>query len=121
MQGCFTVVFDFRESLQNLYRLAARRAENSPPDCFLIALSNPTSNKKAITADAVMAFLGGPGGIRTHDLSDANRTLSQLSYGPLFNCDYIPFIWCCQQKNTVCRKLAAHGFLLYPCDFISCL
>ena len=26
---------------------------------------------------------GGPGGIRTLDLSDANRTLSQLSYGPL--------------------------------------
>ena len=29
-----------------------------------------------------MTFLGGPGGIRTHDLSDANRTLSQLSYRP---------------------------------------
>ena len=27
-------------------------------------------------------FLGGPEGIRTHDLSDANRTLSQLSYRP---------------------------------------
>ena len=25
---------------------------------------------------------GGPEGIRTHDLSDANRTLSQLSYRP---------------------------------------
>ena len=25
---------------------------------------------------------GGDGGIRTHDLSDANRTLSQLSYAP---------------------------------------
>ena len=27
---------------------------------------------------------GGPGGIRTLDLSDANRTLSQLSYRPIF-------------------------------------
>ena len=27
---------------------------------------------------------GGPEGIRTLDLSDANRTLSQLSYGPIF-------------------------------------
>ena len=27
-------------------------------------------------------FDGGPGGIRTLDLSDANRTLSQLSYKP---------------------------------------
>ena len=26
---------------------------------------------------------GGPDGIRTHDLSDANRTLSQLSYKPI--------------------------------------
>ena len=26
---------------------------------------------------------GGPKGIRTLDLSDANRTLSQLSYGPM--------------------------------------
>ena len=25
---------------------------------------------------------GGPEGIRTHDLTDANRTLSQLSYRP---------------------------------------
>ena len=31
-----------------------------------------------------MAFyLGGPEGIRTLDLSDANRTLSQLSYKPV--------------------------------------
>ena len=27
---------------------------------------------------------GGPKGIRTLDLSDANRTLSQLSYGPVY-------------------------------------
>ena len=27
---------------------------------------------------------GGDGGIRTLDLSDANRTLSQLSYRPIF-------------------------------------
>ena len=32
------------------------------------------------------ALFGGPGGIRTLDLSDANRTLSQLSYGPLCYC-----------------------------------
>ena len=29
-----------------------------------------------------LCFFGGPDGIRTHDLSDANRTLSQLSYEP---------------------------------------
>ena len=28
------------------------------------------------------ALFGGPEGIRTHDLTDANRTLSQLSYRP---------------------------------------
>ena len=30
------------------------------------------------------AFSGGLEGIRTLDLSDANRTLSQLSYEPIF-------------------------------------
>ena len=30
-----------------------------------------------------LCFYGGPGGIRTLDLSDANRTLSQLSYKPV--------------------------------------
>ena len=30
------------------------------------------------------AFCGGLEGIRTLDLSDANRTLSQLSYEPVF-------------------------------------
>lgn len=29
------------------------------------------------------ALFGGPEGIRTHDLTDANRTLSQLSYVPI--------------------------------------
>ncbi len=29
------------------------------------------------------AFSGGDGGIRTLDLTDANRTLSQLSYAPM--------------------------------------
>ena len=38
----FFLVLDIRSSLQNIYRLAARRPENSPPDCFLNGLSNPT-------------------------------------------------------------------------------
>ena len=29
---------------------------------------------------------GGDGGIRTLDLTDANRTISQLSYAPMFTC-----------------------------------
>ena len=29
--------------------------------------------------------IGGDGGIRTLDLTDANRTLSQLSYAPIFD------------------------------------
>ena len=32
------------------------------------------------------AFCGGDGGIRTLDLTDANRTLSQLSYAPIPSC-----------------------------------
>ena len=31
-------------------------------------------------------FFGGPEEDRTLDLTDANRTLSQLSYGPIFGC-----------------------------------
>ena len=34
-------------------------------------------------------FFGGPGGIRTLDLSDANRTLSQLSYRPIYLQQYL--------------------------------
>lgn len=57
MLGCFTVVFDFRESLQNLNRLAARRPENLSPKGFLNGLSNPTVKEKVITAKAAMTFL----------------------------------------------------------------
>ena len=32
------------------------------------------------------AFCGGPNRDRTDDLTDANRTLSQLSYRPIFGC-----------------------------------
>ena len=41
-----------------------------------VAKSRETSN--------FTAFCGGLEGIRTLDLSDANRTLSQLSYEPVF-------------------------------------
>ena len=58
LQGCrdddFLRVLDFWQSLRNFYRLAARRAKNSPPDCFLNARSNPLQIKKIMgTADAV--------------------------------------------------------------------
>ena len=41
------------------------------------------ANKAAAAAVFILANVGGPGGIRTLDLSDANRTLSQLSYRPM--------------------------------------
>ena len=44
---------------------------------FLDAAKKPPPAKSA-------EAIGGPGGIRTLDLSDANRTLSQLSYRPLW-------------------------------------
>ena len=42
-------------------------------------------NKKKSFEIAIISndFAGGPEGIRTHDLTDANRTLSQLSYRPM--------------------------------------
>ena len=47
---------------------------------FLSFLDAAKSPRRQKPAEAV----GGPGGIRTLDLSDANRTLSQLSYRPLW-------------------------------------
>ena len=38
------------------------------------------------------AFCGGPEGIRTLDLSDANRTLSQLSYKPKYEIVTLQYI-----------------------------
>ena len=40
---------------------------------------------------SLSAFLfGGDGGIRTLDLTDANRTLSQLSYAPMSYLLFVP-------------------------------
>ena len=43
-----------------------------------------SAQKRKGTAEWRCLLPGGPKGIRTLDLSDANRTLSQLSYGPIF-------------------------------------
>ena len=49
---------------------------------FVCALLNvPRIPKRRAPLCGALLF-GGPEGIRTHDLSDANRTLSQLSYRP---------------------------------------
>ena len=44
----------------------------------------PQAHGKMKTALSDGFHFGGPEGIRTHDLTDANRTLSQLSYEPVF-------------------------------------
>ena len=61
---------------------------NSPPDCFYcfaIALFDPLLNKKTetICLRNDFCFSGGDEEDRTLDLTDANRTLSQLSYAPM--------------------------------------
>jgi hypothetical protein len=49
---------------------------------FVCALLNvPRIPKRRAPLCGALLF-GGPEGIRTHDLTDANRTLSQLSYRP---------------------------------------
>ena len=40
-------------------------------------------NRRIVQNDAAMRQIGGLEGDRTLDLSDANRTLSQLSYEPM--------------------------------------
>ena len=51
------------------------------PVCGIIVV------KRKITAKLAVIFLknGGPNRDRTDDLTDANRTLSQLSYRPIYN------------------------------------
>ena len=50
--------------------------------CRLWYYCGQTKNHRRIGGD--FSRNGGPEGIRTLDLSDANRTLSQLSYGPVY-------------------------------------
>ena len=50
---CFYFAIDFRASLLILFRSTARRAKNSPQDCFLNARSNPLPDKKLRTATDV--------------------------------------------------------------------
>ena len=54
--------------------------------CFAIALFDPLLNKKTetICLRNDFCFSGGDEEDRTLDLTDANRTLSQLSYAPVF-------------------------------------
>jgi hypothetical protein len=47
-----------------------------------------TTTKVMIATWERQLAAGGPKGIRTLDLSDANRTLSQLSYGPGYTVSY---------------------------------
>ena len=74
----------------------APRHRNSPPDCFYcfaIALFDPLLNKKTetICLRNDFCFSGGDEEDRTLDLTDANRTLSQLSYAPVFLTQIIIF------------------------------
>ena len=47
-----------------------------------ISSDRKRSNKKKGKSETRLPKIGGDGGIRTLDLTDANRTLSQLSYAP---------------------------------------
>ena len=55
---------------------------------------------------------GGPGGIRTLDLSDANRTLSQLSYRPKCIKNYITFCFACQYQRLIFFVIAHPGKII---------
>ena len=63
---------------------------------------SPRRYKKDIPAKNRDIFFGGDGGIRTLDLTDANRTLSQLSYAPIYVCaaEKTPSTWQLKHYNT---------------------
>ena len=44
----------------------------------------------AVVKTTAISIFGGDGGIRTLDLTDANRTLSQLSYAPMSYLLFVP-------------------------------
>ena len=52
-----------------------------------------------------LSFNGGPEGIRTLDLSDANRTLSQLSYKPEYE-----VVWLRYVRLALPAELQAHNY-----------
>ena len=53
-----------------------------PPAWLADMIRIPLHSEKNGTRESGHRFFGGDGGIRTLDLTDANRTLSQLSYAP---------------------------------------
>lgn len=52
--------------------------------------------KRQLSCRKLSFLFGGPEEDRTLDLTDANRTLSQLSYGPKQHIDYKPMFLKCQ-------------------------
>ncbi len=77
--------------------------------CSAAALfeSSPCQHKKQTPCrdTARGLFFYGPGGIRTLDLSDANRTLSQLSYRPIYSDDLFILCLCPQITQGISRKI----------------
>ena len=65
----------------------------------------PRQNKKPPKGDFCF---GGPEGIRTLDLSDANRTLSQLSYKPEYEVVPLQYV-----RPALPAELQARTLLLY--------
>ena len=62
-------------------------------------------------------FLGGDEEDRTLDLTDANRTLSQLSYAPIcLLCDYKIFFSVCQVLRSCLKKFFFAAPLFHPID-----
>ena len=68
-----------------------RHASEQPPKAALSESQaghlgfESLSHKKSQASEWMPVIFGGDGGIRTLDLTDANRTLSQLSYAPILN------------------------------------
>ena len=66
--------------------LAATGADKCPKSLESRAFRQKVSTATLIRfVSKLRCFFGGPDGIRTHDLSDANRTRSQLRYRPKYS------------------------------------
>ena len=82
-------------AINDYYFIASAGKTEVNPNGFTVRSSSHYSEKKKDTRMGVFFLFGGDEEDRTLDLTDANRTLSQLSYAPkgtLFKvrCPYYP-------------------------------
>ena len=90
-------------AINDYYFIASTGKTEVNPDGFTVRSSSHYSEKKKDTRMGVFFLFGGDEEDRTLDLTDANRTLSQLSYAPKRNSFQSPLSILPQETEFVKR------------------